>query len=1076
MKSVLVLTLNLLLFAGSTVAFAQVDVREIRYLDSLIETGNSGKVIKEIKAEVASLFQTDASHRVSDYLEVLGRALIAADGITRAEQEMDGIIVSWAESLEAPYPKRLLYMKAASWYEYLGNSESAYQAELMAYDWARKEAGVSAKILGKLKVNLGAYSINRMDLESAKDHFGEALQYLAQDPDPESVYLTNSYLGNLSYFSSKLDSAEYYFLRCLEAISELEPTPRNKFYRPAIISNNLSGVQAALGKTSESIASMNNTISNLSAYIEVLFDPSEKNKAKEFYFQALDNLGGIYKEVRNYQKAKGLLEFSHNQKLQTFGPKSKETVNSKILLGQLYLEMLEIDHARSSLEDGLKGLEGISGEREIWEADARYALARVDDYSGDEDKAMENYRLADLLYQKVLEGEFDPIYLGFLTSYSKFLAESGQSEFAEKTALRSIQYLHSIGNYQSLLLFNQTTSLADVYYTLGEYQKALITSESALTILTDPLKFSKTPQDSIQLELKRPQALLLKIKSAYALEKNKTAEFLVSLLPPLREGLDVLERRKKLLETDEDVRLLIEENQEYFRFLEKINLELFKKTGKEEYVMALLSFHESALYQKIRARLEQNESVRFGTIPEKILADEKMLKSRLSGSLHQEGVADYLLASQDWNDFMLNLKRTYPAYYDFRYASLERSFDRIQDYIPSEISVVRYLFADDRLTAIVMDKDHLQLVELDFESIRKTLESIHTGWYSLEESSKSMKVLYDALWRPLAPYISYERVMIIPDGPLFNLSFDVLTEERIMSYKEMGQKSLLAKHSISYHYSSLLFDYPAQNNTYLSNLVAFAPGFSDEMKGDYLGLIKDSLQIDQGYLRLLPQPFTQQLVAAISKTLGGNSFLEKESTLSKFNTEAGKHQIIHIGTHAESNNINPQFSRLIFAKASDEPWEENALYAKDIYSLDLSSELAVLIACESGKPSYSPGEGMVSLAHAFNFAGSKSMLMGIWKIDEKASALIVGDFYSLLADGLSKDQALRQAKLNYLEVAESRALAPNFWAGLIVMGDPKALDLDPVFNLRLIWLVIFPVLIVIILVIRARKPRIASRL
>lgn len=102
---------------------------------------------------------------------------------------------------------------------------------------------------------------------------------------------------------------------------------------------------------------------------------------------------------------------------------------------------------------------------------------------------------------------------------------------------------------------------------------------------------------------------------------------------------------------------------------------------------------------------------------------------------------------------------------------------------------------------------------------------------------------------------------------------------------------------------------------------------------------------------------------------------------------------------------------------------------------NLNSNLAVLTACESGKPGYQDGEVMISLAHAFNYAGSKSILTGLWKIDEQSSALFLDIFYKDLLKGMPKDEALRQAKLKYLEQADGRMLAPQYWAGLVIMGD-----------------------------------------
>jgi CHAT domain-containing protein len=287
-------------------------------------------------------------------------------------------------------------------------------------------------------------------------------------------------------------------------------------------------------------------------------------------------------------------------------------------------------------------------------------------------------------------------------------------------------------------------------------------------------------------------------------------------------------------------------------------------------------------------------------------------------------------------------------------------------------------------------------------------------------------------------------VIIIPDGILFNLSFEMLTPEKIASFKEFHTNSLLSKYSISYQYSLFLLQHNREKKQIKEKFVAFAPGFSDRLKKEYKRVVTDSMDLDRNYLHLLPQPFSVNLAKNTIGMLGGNLFVEKESTEATFKQKAGKHEIIHIGTHAESDNQHPEFSRLIFAKNPDELSQDNSLYLPEIYNCDLTSNLTVLTACETGKPGYEDGEGMISLAHAFNFAGSESILMGLWKIDEKSSATIVGSFYRNLLAGLSKDEALRQAKLSYLQTARGSALDPAYWAGLVLMGNSEPIELKQV--------------------------------
>ncbi|MDH3711263.1 MAG: CHAT domain-containing protein [Cyclobacteriaceae bacterium] len=139
-------------------------------------------------------------------------------------------------------------------------------------------------------------------------------------------------------------------------------------------------------------------------------------------------------------------------------------------------------------------------------------------------------------------------------------------------------------------------------------------------------------------------------------------------------------------------------------------------------------------------------------------------------------------------------------------------------------------------------------------------------------------------------------------------------------------------------------------------------------------------------------------------------------------------------------------------------------YAYEIYSCELGSNLTVLTACETGKPSYQAGEGMISLAHAFNYAGSESLLTSLWKIDEQSSAKIVEIFYRNLIKGMEKDEALRAAKLAYLKQSQGRTVHPQYWAGLIIMGDVSPLELDkerPWWHLVLGLLLVTGIIIVV---------------
>ncbi len=243
------------------------------------------------------------------------------------------------------------------------------------------------------------------------------------------------------------------------------------------------------------------------------------------------------------------------------------------------------------------------------------------------------------------------------------------------------------------------------------------------------------------------------------------------------------------------------------------------------------------------------------------------------------------------------------------------------------------------------------------------------------------------------------------------------------------------------------------------------------MKEVYRLAVKDSVKLDKTYLTLLPQPFSEDLVKQYAKVFDGDYFVNENASKELFINQAKEHKIIHIGTHAENNNISPELSRLIFAKKTDgkDNYDENSLYSYEIYNIDLSSNLAILTACETGKPTYQAGEGMISLAHAFNYAGSESILTSLWKIDEESSAKIVTLFYDNLAEGMPKDEALRKAKLSYIATAEGRTAAPQYWAGLVLIGDTAPIDLNQ--GVAWWWYVMAGVVgfILVILILKNKK-------
>lgn len=151
--------------------------------------------------------------------------------------------------------------------------------------------------------------------------------------------------------------------------------------------------------------------------------------------------------------------------------------------------------------------------------------------------------------------------------------------------------------------------------------------------------------------------------------------------------------------------------------------------------------------------------------------------------------------------------------------------------------------------------------------------------------------------------------------------------------------------------------------------------------------------------------------------------------------DIGGYQIIHFATHGFLDSELPELSGILLTRVDQNGSERNGLMAlHDIYTLDLSAELTVLSACQTALGKEIRGEGLVGLTHSFMSAGSKSVVASLWKVDDRATASLMSDFYeSMLRKGMSPVAALRAAKLKMMQ--DKRWTAPYYWAGFVFQGD-----------------------------------------
>jgi CHAT domain-containing protein len=97
-------------------------------------------------------------------------------------------------------------------------------------------------------------------------------------------------------------------------------------------------------------------------------------------------------------------------------------------------------------------------------------------------------------------------------------------------------------------------------------------------------------------------------------------------------------------------------------------------------------------------------------------------------------------------------------------------------------------------------------------------------------------------------------------------------------------------------------------------------------------------------------------------------------------------------------------------------------------------QLVILSACETNAGTSYTGEGVFSMARGFASLGVPAVAATLWKADEQSIYELSYAFNKNLVAGLPKDEALQQAKIEYLRQHKNSELLPVYWANMILTG------------------------------------------
>ena len=174
----------------------------------------------------------------------------------------------------------------------------------------------------------------------------------------------------------------------------------------------------------------------------------------------------------------------------------------------------------------------------------------------------------------------------------------------------------------------------------------------------------------------------------------------------------------------------------------------------------------------------------------------------------------------------------------------------------------------------------------------------------------------------------------------------------------------------------------------------------------------------------------EEEVRAIAEIVGdadvriGNTATERSFKTSAFE-DLG---VVHFATHAIMDRDHPERSAVVLASASDD--EDGLLQVREIVGLPLDGKVVVLSACSGATGTAIRGEGVMSLARAFLYAGADAVVASQWPLDDNDALLLFQRLYTHLDAGMTLAEALAHAQR---EMAEAGAPVAA-WGGVVVLG------------------------------------------
>lgn len=770
-----------------------------------------------------------------------------------------------------------------------------------------------------------------------------------------------------------------------------------------------------------------------------------------------DGMGSARSDQGDKHAALPYYQQSHSILVRAFAQDSSTAQSYAVSLNNIASCLLALGEKDQFMDSSRKALQHFEMVPED-ELDLRYYAKTLFNYGivlmekGQFESALDSLLQSSTIYERLgptsnIELAQNHAYLGYC------LVELGRTSEGDAQVEIARQLIADMERADPTETGRAANLIADFYFQRGKWQAALDLFHQVIWKLgagAPPADYSESPAPQDVMELEVGLDALRGKANAYRdiAYKNLDVEELEKTLKIHADVIELIHVFRQQQSAQASQTDLVSKRRPAFESALDVAWRLYERSGDAAYLEQAFDFAEQSRAMVLLAAVSADQAASSTGVPDSLLLMQRDLQAQLDKLRRQKNASASEFTTARINSQMVAitakqdslrslLKTEYERYYNQIYETQTVPIERIKEILGQEDrAMVEYFYGDSLLFTFAVTADTFVVQrELITEEFQLSLDTVQTvlsdGKTTLDARSYTRAAyrVYQFLLGDL-PIKMPQKLLVVPDGRLNFLSFDALAHspppEHKMYFNHVPY--LLDSLVVSYDYSFTIRErrgpYPI---TGPPNILAMAPSF-------------DSIGLQELPLARAGVEDLQAKYASVKSIFGD------EATEAYFRDEAHNYTILELATHGKMDSLNSADCRLHFSADS---MNDGKLHLGELYSMDLNARMAVLEACESGLGPNARGEGVMSLARGFSYAGCHTIVTSLWNVaDENITLEIIAAFYEKLSRKMPVDQALTEAKREYLAAGKDspgsklKFYKPFFWAELIVIGDTSPIPLE----------------------------------